>query len=386
MQVDDITFGHDLHFLSQHDDVIVLRGDDPNARVIASAAYQAKVFTSTCSGDNGPSFGWINYKAFTSERDRHMNAYGGENRFWLGPEGGKYSLFFKPGEKMVFDNWRTPPAFDTEAWTVVSRTREAVHFIKEMELSNYQGSRLELLASRRVNILSRGEISRRIGVALPEGVGAVGYTTGNVITNKGNYSWTEFTGMPCIWMLDMFRPSAGAVIVIPHKGGGATAKGAAGGERAVTTDYFGEIPPDRIRMVENGLFFKADGKSRGKLGIGPTKAMPWAGSYDTQNKVLTVTIFDVNAAGRYLNQEWNTLKPVFSGDAVNAYNDGALADGSQMGPFYELESVSPAALLEPSGSLSHEHTVLHFTGTEAVLEPIVKKVFGVSLSYMGNIF
>jgi len=192
--------------------------------------------------------------------------------------------------------------------------------------------------------------------------------------------------MPCIWMLDMFRPSAGAVIVIPHKGGGATAKGAAGGERAVTTDYFGEIPPDRIRMVENGLFFKADGKSRGKLGIGPTKAMPWAGSYDTQNKVLTVTIFDVNAAGRYLNQEWNTLKPVFSGDAVNAYNDGALADGSQMGPFYELESVSPAALLEPSGSLSHEHTVLHFTGTEAVLEPIVKKVFGVSLSYMGNIF
>ena len=24
-----------------------------------------------------------------------MNAYGGENRLWLGPEGGKYSLFFK---------------------------------------------------------------------------------------------------------------------------------------------------------------------------------------------------------------------------------------------------------------------------------------------------
>ncbi|HEY8971317.1 MAG TPA: DUF6786 family protein, partial [Puia sp.] len=164
------------------------------------------------------------------------------------------------------------------------------------------------------------------------------------------------------------------VIVIPHKGGG------------VTTDYFGEIPPDRIRMDESGLFFKADGRSRGKLGIHPTKAMPWAGSYDAQNRVLTVTIFDVNATGRYLNQEWNTLKPVFSGDAVNAYNDSPLADGSQMGPFYELESVSPAALLEPSGSLSHEHTVLHFTGTEAVLEPIVKKVFGISLSYMGNIF
>src|SRR5690348_11491840 len=114
MQVDEITFGDDLHFLSQHDDVIVLKGDDPDARVIASAAYQAKVFTSTCGGDDGPSFGWINYKAFAGERDRHMNAYGGENRFWLGPEGGRYSLFFKPGEEMVFDNWRTPPAIDTE--------------------------------------------------------------------------------------------------------------------------------------------------------------------------------------------------------------------------------------------------------------------------------
>ena len=44
----------------------------------------------------------------------------------------------------------------------------------------------------------------------------------------------------------------------------------------------------------------------------------------------------------YLNQEWNLDGDPFIGDAVNAYNDGPLEDGSQMGPFYELESVSPA--------------------------------------------
>ena len=53
----------------------------------------------------------------------------------------------------------------------------------------------------------------------------------------------------------------------------------------------------------------------------------------------------------YLNQEWNIIKPPFSGDAVNAYNDGPLADGSQMGPFYEIETVSPAAFLKPGESI-----------------------------------
>lgn len=379
------TFGYDMAFLKEHDSLIVLQADGGKAKVVVSPKYQAKVFTSTADGDKGQSFGWIHYKAFTGPTDAHMNAYGGENRIWLGPEGGKYSLFFPKGAAMEFANWKTPAAYDTEAWKVTKRDSTSVSLQKDMQLENYAGTPLSLSVVRDVVIMSRGEIDGMLQ-SQDTGLKVVGYRTDNVLTNTGKEAWTEKTGMPCIWMLDMFRPSAGAVIVIPHKGGGATAKGAAGGERAVTTDYFGEIPPDRIRMVENGLFFKADGKSRGKLGIGPTKAMPWAGSYDTQNKVLTVTIFDVNAAGRYLNQEWNTLKPVFSGDAVNAYNDGALADGSQMGPFYELESVSPAALLEPSGSLSHEHTVLHFTGTEAVLEPIVKKVFGVSLSYMGNIF
>jgi hypothetical protein len=68
--------------------------------------YQAKVFTST-PGD-GSSFGWINYKAFDAEPDPHMNAYGGENRIWLGPEGGPFSLFFARGFEMSFANWKIP--------------------------------------------------------------------------------------------------------------------------------------------------------------------------------------------------------------------------------------------------------------------------------------
>jgi hypothetical protein len=380
------TFGYDRRFLSQHDDVIVLEGGDPLGSVIVSAAFQGKVFTSTCGGEDGPSFGWINYTAFTEPLNTHMNAYGGENRFWLGPEGGKYSLYFKPGAAMVFDNWHTPAAFDTEPWYVVSKAEGEVHFQKGMELMNYQGAVLTLIADRRIRILDKEDIENMVGIELPAGVRTVGYTTDNVITNTGNFSWTEQTGMPCIWILDMFKPSPSTVMVIPYDERTNLAQGGTDekvtGNNIVTTDYFGEIPPERIGIEGNCVFFKADGRRRGKLGIHPAYASAFAGSYDAESETLTVTLFDVDPTAKYLNQEWNMTKPVFSGDAVNAYNDGPLEDGSQMGPFYELESVSPAAMLAPRASLSHAHTVLHFLGGDP--EPLIKKLFGISLAYLRN--
>jgi hypothetical protein len=102
--------------------------------------------------------------------------------------------------------------------------------------------------------------------------------------------------------------------------------------------------------------------------------------------VLTITLFDIDNNAKYLNQEWKTDKPAFSGDAVNAYNDGPLADGKQMGPFYEIESVSPAAFLKPGESLSHQHSVFHFTGNEAALDKICQAVFHVSIDQIKSTF
>src|SRR5690606_2643705 len=83
-------FAYDLAFLKEKDSVIVLSASNGDAQVIVSPKYQAKVFTSTADGPGGKSFGWINYEAFEGEPDPHMNGYGGEDRLWLGPEGGKY--------------------------------------------------------------------------------------------------------------------------------------------------------------------------------------------------------------------------------------------------------------------------------------------------------
>jgi hypothetical protein len=373
------TFGDDLDFLRKHDTgLVVLQSGD--ARVIVSPKYQGKVFTSTVSGNDGPSFGWIHYKAFDGPPDAHMNAYGGENRIWLGPEGGRFSLFFPPGAKMEFANWKTPAAFDSEPWRVVAHTDSTVQLRKDMQLVNYAGTRLSIMVNRWIAVIRRSSIDSLLGIAGDTGVTVVAYNTVNTLTNTGTKAWTDLTGMPCIWQLDMLNPSPNATIVIPFSStSGDTSKPA-------TTDYFGEIPADRIKIVDSVIYFKADGKSRGKLGIHPFRAKDFAGSYDAERHLLTIIAFQLDPQGRYLNQEWNTVKPPFSGDAMNAYNDGPLADGSQMGPFYELESVSPAALLAPGSILIHGHAVFHFTGSEAGLDIVARKVLGVSINQIKAVF
>src|SRR6185437_11382168 len=207
---------------------------------------------------------WVNYKAFSGAPDVHMNAYGGENRFWLGPEGGKFSLFFKPDSEMVFANWKTPAPFDTEPWKVVSKNDQSVTMQKNMQLLNYKGTQLDISVERLVKILSDAEVAKILGYAVDTSVKAVAYQTDNKITNVGKTAWTEDTGMPCIWMLDMFNPSPATVIVVPYKNISGMPF-----NKIVTSDYFGQISPDRLKHTDGMLFLKADGKSRGKLGVVP---------------------------------------------------------------------------------------------------------------------
>jgi hypothetical protein len=373
------TFAYDLNFLKAKDSVIVLKNNEGTGQIIVSPAYQAKVFTSTANGLNGKSFGWVNYKEFAlKEPDPHMNPFGGEDRLWLGPEGGKFSLFFKPRTQQVFDNWHTPPAVDKESWKLDSVNSKDVVMSKVTKMENYAGTELDIKLDRKVHILENADIEKMLGITLDTTVKAVGFSTVTSITNTGKTAWDRISGAPCIWNLDMFTPSPATVIVVPYeqKTTGTIA----------TTDYFGQIPPDRVKMINGTLFFKADGKSRGKLGMPPNRIKKFAGSYDIANNVLTLITYDFDTKSTYLNQEWKTDKNPFIGDAVNAYNDGPLANGTQMGPFYEIESVSPAAFLQPNEKLTHQHSVFHFTGSKDALNTIAIKTLGVSIKDIKSAF
>jgi hypothetical protein len=121
--------------------------------------------TSTFDGQTGPSFGWINRpvieKGFLSDEEKagkleeHIYIFGGEERFWLGPEGGQYALFFKPGTKFEFSDWTTPPVIDTEAFEMVSQTKDSATFKHDTELINYSGAQFNVGIERTVKVLGK---------------------------------------------------------------------------------------------------------------------------------------------------------------------------------------------------------------------------------------
>ena len=123
--------------------------------------------------------------------------------------------------------------------------------------------------------------------------------------------------------------------------------------RVATTDYFGQIPPEQGHLLKTATCFLRPTVNQGEnWACRRHVPLSVAGSYDAANNVLSIILFDVDSKATYLNQEWTPDKDPLVGDAVNAYNDGPLADGSQMGPFYEMESVSPGAFLKPGEKLT----------------------------------
>lgn len=368
------SFGYDLEFLKQyHNDVIVLGEESAGAAVIILPAYQGRVMTSTTEGLKGKSFGWVNHDLIASRKQvEHIHAYGGEERLWLGPEGGQFSVYFKKDSVFTFDNWYVPAAFDTEPFNVISTSATHASFKKAMRLQNYSGYVLELEINRTVRLLEPKIMQVILGVNLPAGIKAVGFESENKLTNTGDTAWNKQGGMLSIWILCMMNASDNTYMAIPYKKGDLLKLG-----KIVTDDYFGKVPANRLQVADGLILFKADATHRSKIGISPARALPFAISYDATNQVLTVAHFTLHeGVTDYVNSLWQLQEDPFAGDAVNAYNDGPI-NGSQMGRFYEMESSSPAAALKPGQAMLHRHAVMHFTGPKEDLNKISMKLLNI---------
>lgn len=371
------TFASDLEFLNKYSEVTLLADSSGKAQVAVLPALQGRVMTSTADGKQGASFGWINRGLFESgETMKHINPYGGEDRFWIGPEGGQFSVFFKKGDPFEFANWQTPAEIDTVPFEVVSKTVNTMVTGKDMKLVNYSGTEFAVRVDRTIKLNERADAVKLLGVDVAADTKIVCYETINKITNKGKDAWKPETGLLSIWILGMFNHSPVTTVVVPYVQGDEAVLG-----NIVNDEYFGKVPAERLVVKEKALYFSGDGQCRSKIGLTPQRAKPVLGSYDAASKVLTIVQYNKpEKADKYVNSMWKMQDEPYKGDVVNSYNDGPSEPGKKpLGPFYELETSSPAAELGVGESLTHIHRTFHIQGSADVLDKIATTVLGVGI-------
>jgi hypothetical protein len=380
-----MSYGEVRDFLSQHTKIVELK-DDSGTGVVVTPDWQGRVMTSTCGGDGGPSFGFVNSDYIKEGKiDLHMNAYGAEERLWFCPEGGQYSLWFKPGDEQVMKKWFTPPAFNEGGWKVVTEPRagdQRVVMAVNMKFGNASAAKFDIDVTRQVNLLGADEFKKLFGATAADlvgksGVKMVAYQTVNEFTNRGD-DFSKEKGLISMWILGMMNAGPKAVIIAPYKTGSEAELGP-----VVKSDYFGSVPADRLKVTPEAVLFRADNKYRSKIGISQRRVRNVLGSIDFGSKVLTLVSFSMPedpTSVDYLNNMWQLpQKEPYVGDVANAYNDGPNDLGKQMGAFYEIESVSPAKVLKTGESLSHTHRTIHIQADMDTLKALAKETLGVDL-------
>jgi hypothetical protein len=377
-------FEADVAFLRQHTSVVVLEDAGGTSQVAVAPEYQGRIMTSTTGGEDAPSFGWIGRAAVAArQKQPHITVFGGEDRFWLGPEGGQFSLYFKPGDPFDLQHWQVPEPIDWGGWDIAEQSATSVRFHKRMALVNYSGTPIELEADRTIHVLDAAEIAKQLGESPGSGVGAVAFESSNTVTNVGRDPWIPKSGLVSIWILGMFKPSPETTVVIPFVPGDEAKLGP-----VVNDKYFGQVPGDRLVVKNNAMFFRGDGQYRSKIGVSPSRALSVAGSYDAAGRVLTLVQYTRSAGmDAYVNSMWEMQSNPYDGDAINSYNDGPPAPGQPpLGPFYELETSSPALSLAPGQRYTHVHRTFHLVGPELELDRIARSVLKVGLAEVSSLF
>lgn len=367
----DRTYAEEIAFLRRNAQVFeITRGD---ARVAVVPKLQGRVMT--CSfHPNGPSLAWVNRPAIlTAGMNGIFNNYGGLDRFWLGPEGGPHALFFNANQPQDFSTWRTPPALNDGSFEVSTAGSSFIRMHRDMHIENAAGTVFRIRVERDIRVLDPDNLLYPVmGMTLPDGVHFVGFVSENRITNTGDSAWAADTGALAIRTISQFPATDDSIAIIPFT------------RRKQNTPIVRPVvfpdPPDNWLTIDEEagvVLLRADSEVQAKIGLGAARARDRLASVDFDHNLLTIVMFDPTpGAKQFVHSDWGREQDdPFAGNVVNAYNN-QLGAGER---FYELETCSPAAFLEPGQSIAHHQRVLCFHGPMESLSAISEKVLGVAL-------
>ncbi|MBI3818302.1 MAG: hypothetical protein HY286_06385 [Planctomycetes bacterium] len=284
------------------------------------------------------------------EQDRPFNNYGGEDRFWIGPEVGEFGFFKDPGPpaEHAKQPWRVPRDLNKGAFVIKESTPSSLALARSIKLMNRRGAWFQMSVAREIRALDAAGAARLLGFEPDANIQYSAMQTINTVTNAGVAPWSIESGIPFIWNLGQFQVGDDVEIIAPHQGG----------ELGVVYNafYFGTIPDDRIKMDASKVTMRADGKFKSKIGMPPERTTGRAFALDRSRGLLYCIIFDVEPSAKYVNNLWSaSAHSPFRGDAFQSYNSDDCT-------FFELESASPALELAPGQSHTHRHATIIMKG------------------------
>lgn len=303
--------------------------------------------------------------AFAAE-DRSL----GQERLWLAPEWGPFSLFHAAGAAQNRGTYRPPDALGN-GYEVTWKKPDRVTVARAMRLENAAGHRLDMAVERTFRPLTLEDVELALNVGLPGKVDFAGFATENRLRNTGDTAWTQATGTAALWPISSFPATEETVVIAPYDPRGTGSE--------VYGGYLGEPGGDRLVVDgEHGvILFRADGASLGKIGLNASRAKEVIGAIDFQRRLLMIVHYDQMAKSRSINMRPTQAEgEAFEGDVVLAYNHSGV-DGER---YFNLETVGPALLLQPDQSVAHHQRTLVFRGDMETLSTVSEKVLGVGLA------
>lgn len=396
------------------------------ARVAVCPDWNGRVMTSTCDGLDGSSFGLVNVHEIDSiisslKTDGFPSFLfcGGEDQLTLSPETGPFSLYDAEPElehkKQSGAPSRSSNGYHENVFLVDTvPPAPEVRMRQSLRLTNTVGTRFDLDIVRTVKLLESQDIAamfgRSVAMTLEQtDVSYVGFVTMNSLLNHGA-NHAKSSGLVSMQIRSMFNSSSNTVAVIPFRSGDKDELGP-----NICTTFFGTSPHGRIRLFPQAALLRADSKYRCQVGVSRKRAIPFLGSIDFREGILTLQTFNmpeypwqydypcndycepIGNTADFVNIREHCSEPsvdqsqnvssrcprdddaCFTGEVVRAYNHGPMRPGQPVSSFfYEFDACSPAKELAHGESTTHSQYTLHINADNATLSFLAEKILGVS--------
>ncbi|MGL4942919.1 MAG: DUF6786 family protein [Thermoguttaceae bacterium] len=387
-----MSYRDSLHYLASKTEVLEL-SNDYGGRVAVCPQWSGRVMTSACDGIEGDGFGFLHVDGIeqlppneTARGVQGTQFLGGEDQFALSPQGGLFSVD-------DFASKRVPASFTEGAFAVNSSGESHAHISmqRRVTLANRLGTPFTLDVERSVRLLAAGDLEQTFGATLTNALeqddtSFVAFETFSVLTNRGN-PMQRGEGIVAPRIVGMFGANDRTVAVLPFQSECAIRNG-------VTPHYFGLAPHQRLWTTERSVAVRADGEHRTQVGATYFCAIPFVGAIDFAGGAITLVTWTLppRASEPYylVNEPCSADQPHDSsseptddkasdydsgiyenGDAVRIYASGGMRRTEKFHPrFYQIDTASPAQVLDHGGSLTQRRQTVHVVASGETLQQL----------------